>query len=102
RPVLRAPVAPLTAPKRLHKALRELVASVEGCNRRWRNYLPTVERSAVDAARDLYNRYYLLEKECAVRSPTLARLGFRPQSPLTLDELAALLPPLPVPRLVAP
>jgi hypothetical protein len=99
RPVLRAPVAPLTAARRLRKALRELVASVEGLNRRWLEHLPTVDRSAVDAARDLYNRYYLLEKECAVRSPSLARLGYRPLKPLTLDELRALVPPLPVPRL---
>jgi hypothetical protein len=99
RPVLRAPVAPLTADRRLRKALRELVASVEGLNRRWLEHLPTADRSAVDAARDLYNRYYLLEKECAVRSPSLARLGYRPLKLMTLDELLVLVPPLPVPRL---
>jgi hypothetical protein len=52
--------------------------------------------------RDGYNRYYLLEKECAIRSVALARRGFTPLPPLTLDDLAVLLPPLPVPQLKYP
>ena len=32
-------------------------------------FLPTVDLTAVNKARDGYNRYYLLEKECAMRSP---------------------------------
>jgi hypothetical protein len=57
-----------------------------------------VDLSQVNALRDGYNRYYVLEKECASRSPRTARHGFRPLPPLTADDLAALLPPLPVPR----
>ena len=58
----------------------------------------TVER-AVNDKRDGYNRYYVLEKACALRSDTLARLGFSPLPPMDLAELRAHLPPLPVPRL---
>ena len=55
----------------------------------------------VNEVREGYNRYYLLEKECALRSPLLARQGFVRLNPLTVDDLAALLPPLPVPQLKA-
>ena len=80
-------------------ALQELCVSVEYFNRRWQVFLQTVDRDAVDESRDAYNRYYLLEKECALRSARLARQGFYRQPSLTVEELAALLPPLPVPQL---
>jgi hypothetical protein len=99
RPVLRMPVPATTSMAKLRRALRELVAGVVACNHRWEEHLVAVDRSAVDAAREAYNRYYLLEKECVVRSPAVARMGYRPLGPLTLDELRGLLPPLPVPRL---
>jgi hypothetical protein len=40
---------------------------------------------------------FFLEKECLLGSPRLARQGFRPLPPLTITDLQALLPPLPVP-----
>jgi hypothetical protein len=41
----------------------------------------------------------VLEKECAVRSARIARQGFVPLEPLTIDDVSAQLPLLPVPRL---
>jgi hypothetical protein len=35
-----------------------------------------------------------------MRSVTVARQGFTPLTPMTPDDLTALLPPLPVPQLV--
>ena len=64
--------------------------------------LEETDLTEVNALREGYNRYYLLEKECAVRSARLARQGFRRLEPVTLEELAALLPPLPVPHGRAP
>jgi hypothetical protein len=98
-PKLRAPVAPARSARAVRRALRELVASLERFNRRWAEYLPGVDLGPVNRLREGYNRYYLLEKECALRSPALARQGFRPLPPLTVADLEALLPPLPVPRL---
>jgi hypothetical protein len=49
--------------------------------------------------RDGYNRYYLLEKECALRSARVAREGFVRLAPLTLDDIRKMLPLLPVPTL---
>jgi hypothetical protein len=98
-PALRVPVA-ATASRRAHRrALLELRESLERFNRRWREYLGKVDRRHVNELRDGYNRYYVLEKECLLRSPRLAREGFERLGPLTADELAALLPPLPVPAL---
>jgi hypothetical protein len=99
QPRLRVPVGRTTSARKLRRALRELVESIEYFNRRWREFVPTVDVSRVNELRDGYNRYYLLEKECAMRSARLARQGFVRLEPLTTEGLTALLPPLPVPRL---
>jgi hypothetical protein len=97
-PRLRAPVEPTTAARALRQALGELVESIERFNRRWIEYVRGLDLGALNADRADYNRYYLLEKECIVRSPQVARQGFRPLDPLTADDVLAALPPLPVPR----
>jgi hypothetical protein len=99
QPRLRAPVQRNSSPRVLRRALRELADSLEHFNARWHEFLPTADLADANTARADYNRYYLLEKECAVRSPRLARAGFRHLEPLTAASLAAALPPLPVPRL---
>lgn len=80
---------------RLRSALRQLDEALEAFNRRWAEYLPGVDLSEVNRTRDGYNKYYVLEKECALRSARLARQGFRPMEPMTPEELGRLLPPLP-------
>jgi len=54
----------------------------------------------VNEAREGYNRYYLLEKECAMRSARLARQGFKRLTPFTLDELMRMLPDLSIPKYI--
>jgi hypothetical protein len=98
-PQLRLPVEPTSSTRKLRRTLGELVESVERFNQHWLAHLETVDLTRVNELRDGYNRYYVLEKECALRSPRLARLGFRRLEPLTREELTALLPSLPVPRL---
>lgn len=98
-PRLRAPVAPTLDPCRCRRALEDLCQSIERFNRRWLAFLGEVDLGPLNELRDGYNRYYVLEKECAVRSPRLARQGFRRLPPLTTADLIALLPPLPLPRL---
>lgn len=98
-PRLRVPVEPTTSARSLVRALRELCESIERFNRRWAEYLPSLDLEPVNALRAGYNRYFLLEKECAVRSPRLARQGYRPLPPLTVEELFARLPLLPAPQL---
>jgi hypothetical protein len=90
---------PTASPRRLRRALRELCESLERFNQRWVAFLHSVDLGPINELRAGYNRYYILEKECAVRSPVLARQGFCRLEPLTTAELAALVPPLPVPAL---
>jgi hypothetical protein len=98
-PKLRAPVPATSSQRVLRHALHRLVGGLERVNARWRDYLEKVDRSVINQLRDGYNRYYVLEKACALRSDRLAGLGFVPLAPLTLEELAGHLPPLPVPKL---
>jgi hypothetical protein len=97
RPRLRVPIEPTTSRRVLGRAFDELKASLERFNRRWREYLHGLDLSDLNFRREEYNRYYVLEKECAVRSPLVARQGFQPLPPLTVADLEALLPPLPIP-----
>jgi hypothetical protein len=99
QPRLRVPVEPTASTRALRHALRGLNGSLERFNRRWIEFVRGLDLAAVNAERADYNRYYLLEKECAVRSPHIARQGYRPLEPLTAAGLLSVLPPLPVPRL---
>jgi hypothetical protein len=83
--------------RRLARAVRELTESITRFNGRWPRYLNDVDCGPVNRLRDDYNRYYVLEKECALHSARLARLGFQPLLPLTAGELLALMPLLPLP-----
>jgi hypothetical protein len=98
-PRLRLSVHRTTSLRKLHRALRELQESLERFNGRWKEFVSGVDLSHINELRADYNRYYVLEKECAVRSPVLARQGFTRLEPFTKEHLLALLPPLPVPRL---
>src|SRR5262249_30761163 len=97
QPRLRSVVLPTTSSRALAAALQALTESIERFNRRWSAYLPTVDLAHVNRLRVGYNRYFVLEKECAARSPQVARQGFHPLPPLSTDDLARLLPLLPLP-----
>jgi hypothetical protein len=97
-PRLRVTVEPTSSVRALRRVLRELTESLENFNRRWAAFLPEVDLTSVNELRERYNRYYVLEKECAVRSAAVARQGFRPLPPATVEDIAAVLPPLPVPQ----
>jgi hypothetical protein len=98
-PKLRLPPGRTSSPRVLRNALRELVGSLERFNTRWAAYLERVDLTTVNELRVGYNRYYVLEKACALKSDLLARRGFQPLPPLDLTELQRHLPLLPVPRL---
>ena len=110
----RAPIAPLWAlvgaeppPRRgdrwasswrLRAIARDLAASVERFNRRWADYLEGLDLGPINRQVADYNRYYLLEKECSLGSARLAARHFVPKEEVTLDDLRAEMPPLPVPE----
>jgi hypothetical protein len=96
-PQLRCPVLPTNSERVLRRALAHLIESTENFNQRWLDYLRSIDLSAINRLREGYNRYYVLEKECAVRSASLARIGFRALEMLEWEHLLAVLPLVPVP-----
>ncbi|HEX5270595.1 MAG TPA: hypothetical protein VFW33_08925 [Gemmataceae bacterium] len=98
-PRLRIAIEPTTSSRALRQALDQLSQSADRFNRRWVPFVRGLDLTALNAERADYNRYYLLEKECAVRSPFIARQGYRPLDPATHDDIFAALPPLAIDRL---
>lgn len=96
QPKLRMPVERSTSRKLLRRALLELKESMQRFNDRWREFLDQMDLAHVNELRDKYNKYYVLEKECIVRSPILARRGFQPLKAVTLADVEAEFPPLEV------
>src|SRR5262249_3452976 len=98
QPRLRGQVEPTSSVRARRQALRELCESIENFNRRWLAFVPQLDLNHVNQLRDAYNRYYLLEKEIALRSPRIARQGFVRLEALTTEDLLSRLPPLPMPE----
>jgi hypothetical protein len=93
--------AATAAPLRRQRAIAtDLVASTLRFNARWTRFLVHLNIDPTNAVIDLYNRYYLLEKECVVGSARLAARHFTPVAPLTKETLFCNHPLLPVPVLV--
>ena len=97
-PCLRHKVQPTDSSAKLQKGLLELIESMEKFNRKWHDHLRSVDCTSINKLREGYNLYYVLEKECAVRSGNVARQGFRPIEMLTTEQLSAMFPALTVPE----
>jgi len=86
-------------PRRQRLIARQLIASVERFNQRWSAFLEQLDLDRVNQRIDDYNRFYVLEKECALGSYRLATRLFQPIERLTIEDLLAEHPLLPVPEL---
>ena len=80
---------------RPRKVLTEIHHAVERFNERWGQLLDVVDVSPINQRIDEYNEHYLLEKECAFRSPRAAARGFQPLAHVDRHWLKSLHPPLP-------
>jgi hypothetical protein len=69
----------------------------EQFNTYWRATAAAANLIPINQRREAYNRWYLLEKECAIGSARLAAQGFQPLAPLTTADILAHLPELPIP-----
>jgi hypothetical protein len=98
-PQLRCELSPASAVPVLRQALAKVNESIAYFNHRWVSYLRSVKLDDINKLRDGYNRFYVLEKECAVGSGALARRGFRPLEMLRSEDLLVTLPELPQIRL---
>jgi hypothetical protein len=97
KPLLRTIVKPARAAATLALALNELIRSFQRFNRRWGAFLRELDLQPINQLREGYNRYYLLEKECALRSARLAREGFVPLPPVRAEDLSRRFPLLKIP-----
>jgi hypothetical protein len=95
KPTLRVPLAPTGSDMAIRAAVRDLQEALDRFNQRWRQLLATTDLTEVNRRRDEYNRYYVLEKECLVGSPRIAKQGFRPLAMVTNADLAKWLPEMP-------
>jgi hypothetical protein len=87
--------------RKLRAVARDLVASVERFNRRWDRFLDGLNYEPVNGMIERYNRYYLLEKECTLRSARLAAQHFEPRPSVSSRTMIERHPTLPVPELKA-
>jgi hypothetical protein len=92
QPRLRVPLEPTKNEATLRSALADLQESMDRFNERWRKLLDETDLTEVNRRRDEYNRWYLIEKECFVGSPRIARQGFRPLEMVTREDLARWMP----------
>jgi hypothetical protein len=83
---------------RRHAVARDLVAAVDRFNRRWVQFVDSINLAPANGVIDHYNRYYVLEKECVMGSSRLAARFFSPIPLLTPERLLRDHPPLPVPE----
>jgi hypothetical protein len=87
RPELRVPLQPTGSRRTLRRALAALMEAINAFDRRWQGVLAKVDLTPLNALREAYNKYYLLEKECAVGNPRIARIGYQRLEPLTVADL---------------
>jgi len=97
KPGLRSRVPPARSAAQIAGALAELASSFDRFNRRMKKYLSGIDLEPINRIRDGYNRYYVLEKECALHSARLAHQGFVPLSLVRREDLLAKFPLLRIP-----
>jgi hypothetical protein len=97
QPQLRAAVKPVRTAGELERARADLGRSFQRFNERWSKYLQAVNLVRINWLRDGYNRYYLLEKECALWSSRIAQQGFVPLKFVTAEDLLETFPLLRIP-----
>lgn len=97
QPRLRVPHPPARKTSQLVRAIAELGQSFERFNARWSEFVGKLDLTEINRQREAYNRYYVLEKECALRSPRTAGRGFTPLLPILAADLFREFPLLVIP-----
>ncbi len=97
QPRLRSKVSASPSAAELMRAFADLRLSFKRFNHRWIKTLHELDLKPINALREGYNRFYLLEKECALRSTRIAREGFQPLEPVTVERLLEEFPLLKIP-----
>ncbi len=96
QPVLKANIRPAGLARVIRRSADEMLTAFRRFNSRWEPFLTDFDLSYVNQCRQGYNDFYVLEKECAVLSPRVAKVGFVRLEPATIDDLRKLFPLLPI------
>jgi hypothetical protein len=97
QPRLRLAPAPTADGRMVRRVLAELRGAIERFNSRWQVFIGGLDLQNANELRARYNRFYLLEKECALGSSRLARQGFLRLDPLGPEDFLKIMPLLQVP-----
>lgn len=89
------PLGAWARPGRFRQVWSDLWESVDRFNLRWDRYVDRIDLAPINRLVDGYNRHYVLEKECAVRSIRLASRGFSPLPPVDRQWIRDRFPILP-------
>lgn len=99
QPVLRTDVAAVRNSKLWIKPIQELITSFRRFNQRWEEYANAFDYRRVNALRDGYNKFYVIEKSCAFDSDRIGAEGFVELQPASSADMMRELPLLHVPEL---
>jgi hypothetical protein len=97
QPQLRRAVNRARSRAELERAKGDLARSFARFNERWSKFVHELDLAPINRLRDGYNRFYLLEKECALWSSRIAQQGFTPLKFVTTEDLAREFPLLRIP-----
>lgn len=94
-PALRFPPKPARWFWGISQEIETLRSQIRSFNQAWLVWVRELDFTQINSARDGYNKWYLLEKECSVLSRAVASQGFEPLPLLQPDDILARFPLLP-------
>ena len=98
-PKLRFGLAATNSDRILRRHLHMTLETLDRFNRRFEAFVSKLDLSGVNQQITDYNRHYVFEKECIVRSQRIARHGFVALAPMTAQRILEKFPLLPTPRM---
>ena len=99
-PEMRRRLRPATRDSQIADATGALIAAFNRFNTRWADYVCGIDFDKVNDLRTGYNRFYVIEKECALMSARTATRGFVPLPMVGREDVLEAMPLLCVPRLL--
>ncbi|MFK7820457.1 MAG: hypothetical protein AB8G99_17180 [Planctomycetaceae bacterium] len=99
-PALRRKISAASTDGEVRSELKKLIQSFERFNTRWQAYVEDIDFGEVNMLRAGYNKYYTLEKECALMSSRTATAGFQELPMVGPKDIHCHFPPLSIPRCI--
>ncbi len=94
-PTLRFPPKPSRWFWGISQEIETLRRQIKGFNQAWLEWVGGIDLAEINTARDGYNKWYLLEKECSILSRAVASQGFEPIPLLKAGDILTWFPLIP-------